>query len=105
MKEVLGYVHVTSAVGYGERDEVKQDTVGIILDRERRLITSDEGGGLWSGTHHETLPLRGHQDEPFRENRVPRRLPGGPGERLPRTDDPPLDVLRWLAEGGRGSRL
>jgi len=34
MKEVLGYVHVTSAVRYGERDEVKQDTVWIILDRE-----------------------------------------------------------------------
>lgn len=65
---------------------------------------SDEWSSLGSGTHHDTLPL-GHQDETFREDRVPRRLPGSPGERLPRADNPPLDVFRWLAEGGRRSRL
>ena len=96
--------------GYGEHDEVKRDIVRIFLDRERRWRerltpdTSDEGGSLWSGAH-ETLPLRGHQDETLREDRVPRGLPGGPSERLPCTDDPPLEILRRLAERGRCSRL
>jgi len=65
----------------------------------------DLGGGPWSGGHHDTLPLRGHQDETLREDRVPGRPPGSPGERLPRADDPPLDVLRRLAEWRRWSRL
>lgn len=65
---------------------------------------SGKGSGLGSGVHHDTLPL-GHQDETFREDRVPRRLPGSPGERLPCADNPSLDVFRWLTEGGRRSRL
>ena len=63
------------------------------------------GSSPWSGSHHDTLPLRSHQDETLGKDRIPRSLPGGPGERLPRADDPPLEVLRWLAEWGRRSRL
>ena len=85
----------------GERDEV-----GGIEYRQRPLewskgrgerIALDAGSdpGLRS---HDALPLRGHQDETFREDRVPGRLPGSTSERLPRADDPPLDVLRGLAE-------
>ena len=86
------------------------DVVWILLDREmcRRergwhRNASDVRGSPGSGTHHDALPLRGHQDETLREDRVPRRFPGGPSERLPRADDPPLDVLRRLAERGRRS--
>ena len=81
------------------------------IEKERWLTkgpapnTLGAGSSPWSGTHHDTLPLRGHQDETLREDRVPRCLPGGPSECLPRADDPPLEVLRRLAEWGGWSRL
>lgn len=90
---------------------------GGIIDRNRwdhLRIERGPGGGrlrfapiaLDAGSNpgfrsHDTLPLRGHQDEALREDRVPRRPPGRTSERLPRADDPPLDVLRRLTEWGR----
>ena len=80
------------------------------MDRVKRHFcvyrsTLDAGKGPWSRSHHETLPLRGHQDEAFREDRVPGRFPGGTGKRLPHADEPPLDVFRRLSEWRRWSRL
>lgn len=57
-------------------------------------------GDSWFGSHN-ALPLRGHQYKALRKDRVPGRPPGSTSERLPHADDPPLDVLRRLAEWGR----
>ena len=85
--------------------------VVIFLDRETLAedisgySALDAGSSPWSRTHHDAPPLRSHQDETFGEDRVPGCLPGSPSERLPRVDDPPLEILRRLAEWGRWSRL
>jgi len=77
-------------------------------------IGSEHGGGKDGLAHHRldavgdprfgshnALPLRGHQYKTLRKDRVPGRPPGSTSERLPHADDPPLDVLRRLAEWGR----